>query len=842
MKMRKTMDCLITLIVAGVAYCLSATVADAQCSGIFNAGNVCGNSTASGALAGSTTPTAIIDRAIGSTRGSILERGASTWGAIVPGTTAYPWVSNGAGSDPAYQQLTGAGMVSNTVGNAQLRQGVARSVIGVAGNATANVADIQGTTDQILRIDGAGTGLGFGSIDLSKSAAVGTSILGLANGGLGGSQAAATANQIPVYPGSAGAAAPTSAATWFDNFCSNTIGYVWARFTGGWACGANGIADVRYWGALCNASANDTTAINTAFASGAKWFLIPGTCNVTGLNSPPQGSRISGVSRAIGILQTTSGTLDVLPITTTYVSIDNLGFKSTVTRTAGSYVNATGASYFSMSDFDMIDGFNGIYVASTAARFRNGNIYNMTGTRIIINGGNEQWIDTILGDNTVGNAVAGIDIQASGAVFIINTSIIKSGNGLNIQPSGTNVVSWVSVVNSLFDTGTGAGIFISPTGTAKVLGFYCNTCWASSNLNGVSISKAAGAVVDGIEFVSLRVFNNTQRGVLATAGLNLSFIGGAIAGNSIGASGTLEGMAFDGVNGLRIEGVASGGYAGFSNSQSYNLAISGTTDQVTITGNYLCGFTTGAFNNTASGANKTIHSNGCAINTGTIGSGPVALGTSPIFITDITTPKSYLSGTSNQLVFQSAGVTGTMSWAPASTNKTLTWPNGTTDFTATGGASNVVKQVSAGAALTVGQLACADLSNAGGFCSVSPSQLTNALGANVLLNNTALFFDGPTIAQGTSGTWWASGSVTVYDVVAPTATIFCKLWDGTTIIASGQATTTLGAVVFTLAGYIASPAANIKVSCKDQTGVNGVIAFNQSGTSKDSTISAFRIQ
>lgn len=45
-----------------------------------------------------------------------------------------------------------------------LAQGTARSILGVAGNATADVASIQGTTDQVLRVDTAGTGLGFGTV------------------------------------------------------------------------------------------------------------------------------------------------------------------------------------------------------------------------------------------------------------------------------------------------------------------------------------------------------------------------------------------------------------------------------------------------------------------------------------------------------------------------------------------------------------------------------------------------------------------------------------------------------------------------------------------------------
>ena len=57
-----------------------------------------------------------------------------------------------------------ATVINNSIGNAQIRQGVARSVIGVTGNATANVADIQGTADQVLRVTTAGTALAFGTV------------------------------------------------------------------------------------------------------------------------------------------------------------------------------------------------------------------------------------------------------------------------------------------------------------------------------------------------------------------------------------------------------------------------------------------------------------------------------------------------------------------------------------------------------------------------------------------------------------------------------------------------------------------------------------------------------
>lgn len=121
------------------------------------------------------------------------------------------------------------------------------------------------------------------------------------------------------------------------------------------------------------------------------------------------------------------------------------------------------------------------------------------------------------------------------------------------------------------------------------------------------------------------------------------------------------------------------------------------------------------------------------------------------------------------------------------------------------------------------------------------SVVTNSLGADVALNNTANYFDGPSVAQGSTGTWFASGTVEVLDASA--ATYSCKLWDGTTTISSSAAGAAAGvATVIALSGYLSSPAGNIRISCKDFTNTTGNIKFNSSGTSKDSTVSAIRVQ
>ena len=119
------------------------------------------------------------------------------------------------------------------------------------------------------------------------------------------------------------------------------------------------------------------------------------------------------------------------------------------------------------------------------------------------------------------------------------------------------------------------------------------------------------------------------------------------------------------------------------------------------------------------------------------------------------------------------------------------------------------------------------------------SYLTNALAADVALNNTASFFDGPQVAQGTSGTWLVGGSATVQDT-AGAANFNIQLWDGTTVIAEGHARV---ADQFTfesraVAGIITNPAGNLRISVKDATSTNGLIK-NLVGT--DSMIWAVRI-
>jgi hypothetical protein len=119
---------------------------------------------------------------------------------------------------------------------------------------------------------------------------------------------------------------------------------------------------------------------------------------------------------------------------------------------------------------------------------------------------------------------------------------------------------------------------------------------------------------------------------------------------------------------------------------------------------------------------------------------------------------------------------------------------------------------------------------------------SQSLSADVVLNNVSAYFDGPGINIGT-GLWCASGTVTAFDT-AGAATLKAKLWDGTNIAASAiiVSSSASNPVNMALSGCFNNPVGGvIKISVNDSTATTGLIKFNSSGNSHDSTISAWRV-
>lgn len=125
------------------------------------------------------------------------------------------------------------------------------------------------------------------------------------------------------------------------------------------------------------------------------------------------------------------------------------------------------------------------------------------------------------------------------------------------------------------------------------------------------------------------------------------------------------------------------------------------------------------------------------------------------------------------------------------------------------------------------------------------SSLVNQLAANVTVNNNTAYFDGPSVAQGTSGTWYFTATITVLDTAVANQSFFVKLHDGTTIIANTAISCvgTGNSQSVSLSGFLTSPAANVRMSVKaiSATTTGLISATLDAATGKASTINTFRI-
>ncbi|WP_426608651.1 hypothetical protein [Bradyrhizobium sp. McL0616] len=122
------------------------------------------------------------------------------------------------------------------------------------------------------------------------------------------------------------------------------------------------------------------------------------------------------------------------------------------------------------------------------------------------------------------------------------------------------------------------------------------------------------------------------------------------------------------------------------------------------------------------------------------------------------------------------------------------------------------------------------------------SGLSNSLGADVSLNSIGAYFAGPSITQGTSGTWSVTATATVLDT-AGAASFNCRITDGINVVASSRSASVAASasVSISLSGLITSPAANLRLECADTSNTGGFMKANASGSLHDTMITAIRL-
>jgi hypothetical protein len=505
------------------------------------------------------------------------------------------------------------------------------------------------------------------------------------------------------------------------------------------------------------------------------------------------------------------------------------------------------------------------FAATTSAQLA-GVISDETGTGALVFANTPTLITPVLGvaSATTINKVTLTTPATGSTLTILDGKTLTANNSLTLAGTDATTITFQgtdtyvgrattdTLTNKTFDTaGTGNSFKIAGTGITAIGG---NTATVGT-VAGVLISGHCVSIDANLNFIDAGGACTTGGGGgtvnSGTAG-QMTYYGGTgtvVSGNpnftistgavTIGIGGSVQGS-------LKLAGATSG-----TTTLAVAAAASGTLTLPSATDTLVGRATTDTL------TNKTLTAPVIATisNTGTL-----TLPTSTDTLvgratTDTLTNKTYdTAGTGN--VFKINGTTitsisgntaklGSISGALVNNDCASFDASGNIVDSGTTCASSSVTNVIIAAGTGIAVSGTCNITTSG-TCTVATalSKITNSLGADVNLNNTGLYFDGPSVAQGASGVWFASGNVIVLDT-AGAANIYCKLWDGTTVIDSGVTRIAAAGTLInslSLSGYITTPGANIRISCNDATSTSGFIKFNSTGNLKDSTISAIRIQ
>lgn len=335
--------------------------------------------------------------------------------------------------------------------------------------------------------------------------------LSLANGGLGGSQTAATANQVPVFPGSGGAAVPTAITSLINTVCGLAPTTCASVF---------GYSNVKWWGATGNGSTDDTAAMQAAHNTGQLVYYPPGTYSFTTLSFSAGGITGAGpksflvsndTSSSNLITYTGNGSQANVPLFTHFF------LQGTFTKTLGAGIG------FSPGATDLvgpiIDGVT-FFAIPISVDLLNCEAYSITNSQL------------------TGYRTAGVRVTNTNNVDAgdgqISGNYINTGTGLGagvLWQSGGGVKFYGNKVNGGAIGFQGASNFTGATGDLNIHGNSIENVGTA----GISLGRASGTgTYGGVNIVGNQIAITPAPIVIDSSGALVQL---AISGNMLATNG-----------------------------------------------------------------------------------------------------------------------------------------------------------------------------------------------------------------------------------------------------------------------------------------------------------------
>lgn len=323
-----------------------------------------------------------------------------------------------------------------------------------------------------------------------------------------------------------------------------------------------------------NASA--WTTLKAALTTNCVVFFPPGTYRLSSamLIDMDKHVRFTGAGSQRSVLKTTSTTDDIFRIAATawYNTFEDLGFATSVTKTAGAaiYINSASAVGTDVRRCAFTSMFYGIY--ASGAQAANESVWDSlamstpatNGSQIKIDGST---INLVISNSTInsgggGTGTKGVEINQCGAIQIVGCDIIQGANSLHIN--ATSIVSAVFVTNTFFDQATGSTVKISGTSVAsRIKLLQCGIAAGAVGTHAVEIAStgtgAAGtstAQASGVDIIDCDIYNAnasaTGAGILINGAQDVQI-----------AKNRITGFAGSGGCGINITPTVSAGYTKF---------------------------------------------------------------------------------------------------------------------------------------------------------------------------------------------------------------------------------------------------------------------------------------
>lgn len=393
------------------------------------------------------------------------------------------------------------------------------------------------------------------------------------------------------------------------------------------------------FGFVGNDSTDNITAWTTMIAAlpvGARVFFPAGTYRTSAEFTIAVDKRITffGAGRYNSIIKTTSVTANIFNITIPawYNTFRDLGFQSSVTKTAGSAIVASSGSAVGTNSYQCwATGIQGIDLQGSQSG--NLSVHNDWDISAVPNGMrgirvNGAVINTMFHNITMNAGAATtsacLEVNQSGAVQVTACDWIMGTNVVLLNSTAGSGPQAVYITNCFFDqpqascirmigTNTIGRVKLSSCGIATAVSGFFAIEVAGTGAGGVGTATALPA---GISIMDCDIYHqaggSTGAGIMINGAQDVNIANTRIAGYSgAGGAGIKAIASAGGVTKLRVNGCIIGPNSNLTIFNTDGINLSGTFGALSVTDNTCVGNTT-AINDTSSmvaGASKNINNN-----------------------------------------------------------------------------------------------------------------------------------------------------------------------------------------------------------------------------------------